>query len=59
MSKVCVHVCVGRWMGGAMCDYCVNMIYMRHFPQLVMWMHVCTSWVASMMDVADWQPDAK
>lgn len=48
-----------------MCDYCVNMIYMRHFPQLVMdvdafaSMNVCTSWVASMMDVADWQPDAK
>lgn len=59
-----MRVCVGGG-GGAMCDYCVNMIYMRHFPQLAMdvdafaSMHMCTSWVASMMDVADWQADAK
>lgn len=59
--------CVCAWGGevGVMCDYCVNMIYTSHFPQLVMdvdafpSMHVCTSWVASMMDVSDWQPDAK
>lgn len=53
-------VCVG-----AMCDYCGYMIYLSHFPQLVMdvdafaSMHVYTSWVASVMDVVDWQPDAK
>lgn len=41
------------------------MIYTRHFPQLLMdvdafaSMYVCTSWVVSMMDDADWLPDAK
>lgn len=56
---------------GKMCDvsFCVSIvrtvyiIYSRHFPQLVIDVNACvrvwTSWVASVMDVAHWQPDAK
>lgn len=49
-----LHVCIVHTMYS---------IYSKHFPQLVIDMNACvhvwTSWVVSMMNVAQWQPDAK